>query len=285
MNEEEKNIDIREKLLKLPKIKASEGFETELLRKINQLDAEESASKQKENSKRSTGFLSSIFTKKRAAWLIPSLSLGIIAIIAVTIIISNNSNKDLIRQETISESVTDSGDKMKSPDLSLPPIAQEEKMPGDEVKNDLDIGKSDGTSRREVSKGFTDQDEKGAPVRGMEKESPKIELESKAPDVKANTEKETGKEMKKIESQDIKKTESKPEKKSDDVMKKEEVKGESPREKAVMPPSNTLIEEKKDKNKEEKSDKEKVDKKKLKGIKEIGVEVLEEIKKKVTDKK
>jgi hypothetical protein len=88
LHEEEQHIDIREKLLKLPKVKASDDFLNALQRKINLADAELNQKKITEDVKESIWV--KLFGKKRNPWLIPSLSLTIVVIFIISIYVLNS---------------------------------------------------------------------------------------------------------------------------------------------------------------------------------------------------
>ena len=93
MHEEEQNIDIREKLLNLPKVKASDDFVNALQRKINLADAESGQKKITDEVKESIWV--KLFGKNRNPWLIPSLSLSIIAIFVISIYLFNSKKESL----------------------------------------------------------------------------------------------------------------------------------------------------------------------------------------------
>lgn len=88
MHEEEQHIDLREKLLKLPKVKAGDDFMNALQRKINLADAEMSQKKAPEQEKVSIWV--KLFGKNRNPWLIPSLSLTVVAIFVVSVFVLNS---------------------------------------------------------------------------------------------------------------------------------------------------------------------------------------------------
>jgi hypothetical protein len=82
MIEEEKYLEIREKLKNLPKLKASEGFTARLQSKILSIEAEETVY-QNQNLKRSEGgFFQHIFGRQRNTWLIPASGFAVILIVA-----------------------------------------------------------------------------------------------------------------------------------------------------------------------------------------------------------
>jgi hypothetical protein len=88
LHEEEQHIDIREKLLKLPKVKAGDDFMNALQRKINLADAEENQKKIPAEIEKES-FWVKLFGKNRNPWLIPSLSLSIVAIFVITVFVLN----------------------------------------------------------------------------------------------------------------------------------------------------------------------------------------------------
>jgi len=145
LNNDERNIEIRNRLLKLPKIEAKEGFENELLRKINLLDSPiKAAAKEKK-----TGF--SLFGKN-LGWGIPAVSFGVIAVIFVGVYFLffrsdlklPSEIKILSNEQNISPN---SGQSSKSDDS----------VPGKEIANDLEIGKSVPLEKQtELQKGYNE---------------------------------------------------------------------------------------------------------------------------------
>jgi len=167
LHEEEQNIDIREKLLNLPKVKANDDFINALQRKINLADAELSQKKITEEVKESVWV--KLFGKKRNPWLIPSLSLTIVAIFVISIYLFNT------KKESDISGVKDSDKKTTTLESAPHQNKQETKkdeLPGKEIATDLstDTRKSDLRSSYETSKGYTEQ-----PV--MEQIVPKVERE------------------------------------------------------------------------------------------------------------
>lgn len=102
MLEEDKHLDIREKLLNLPKIKASENFESELLARIN---LEESRVPQSTTvpPKRTAGFFSKLF-KQQNPYVVSGLSLAVVVLIIFGIYSLNNFN--------VSDNNTDSSNEL-----------------------------------------------------------------------------------------------------------------------------------------------------------------------------
>jgi hypothetical protein len=112
LHEEEQHIDIREKLLKLPKVKASDDFINALQRKINLADAELSQKKISEEVKESIWV--KLFGKKRNPWLIPSLSLTIVAVLIVSIYVLNTGKvTDIPTMSDFQKKESPSGDVLK----------------------------------------------------------------------------------------------------------------------------------------------------------------------------
>jgi len=89
LHEEEKHIDIREKLLNLPKVKAGDDFLNSLQRKINLAEAELNQKKAPAPEKASVWV--KLFGKNRNPWLVPSFSLTIVAILILTVYVLNTN--------------------------------------------------------------------------------------------------------------------------------------------------------------------------------------------------
>jgi hypothetical protein len=153
LHEEEENIDIREKLLNLPKVKAGDDFLNALQRKINIAEAELNQKKISDGVKES--FWVKLFGKNRNPWLIPSLSLTIVAIFVVSIYVLNTSKisdiptmSDFRKKESPSGITSedkrieqDSKDKVTNQDIA-----------GDlTVENKMDEVKSNTYSNRKIS--------------------------------------------------------------------------------------------------------------------------------------
>ena len=121
MQEEEKYIEIRKKLLAMPKIKASDDFVTKLQHKINLVDAEESKAATLSKIDDKVSFferLTSFGFKK----YIPAMSFGIVIIFISLIgyVAIHNRNSDLPKEITgIPES--------KVTDTPVNPLSQEQK--------------------------------------------------------------------------------------------------------------------------------------------------------------
>lgn len=152
--EEEKYPEIRNKLLSLPKVKASEDFMMKLQHKINLADAEEKSAKIKANTageskKKFFGF---------SGWLVPSLSFGAVAGIAFFVVYigfiktaKENTGIDNVAstQEKSNSEITKSEDKVPGtmvpdqiiagdlkqdkPDFSAPPVSPETRFSTDRM--------------------------------------------------------------------------------------------------------------------------------------------------------
>lgn len=185
MHEEEQHIDIREKLLNLPKVKASDDFMNALQRKINLADAELNQKKITEEVKESVWV--KLFGKKRNPWLIPSLSLTIVAIIILTVYlfptkkeISVTGLKDSDRTTSTLESAP-----MQEKQSEL----KKEELPGKEIAGDLETEKrkSDERSSYEVSKGYTEQPVMKQVVPSLDKEVERPPAPMKLDEIKDET--------------------------------------------------------------------------------------------------
>ncbi len=149
MNNDEQHIDLREKLLKLPRMKARGGFENELLRRINLL---EPVSVKTEPGKR--GLLEMLFGKKSLAWTIPAVSLAVIGIVVLSVFLPMYKTDDMTKQTS---ELSSGKDKLPVTSGTLPNETTGSSIPGKDIVNDLDIGKSPSPQKRdEIDKGFNE---------------------------------------------------------------------------------------------------------------------------------
>ena len=152
MNKEEQHIEIREKLLKLPRVKVREGFENKLLNRINLLDTGAAKSPATKSS-----FWDSLFGKRSLAWTIPATSLAVIAIIFVGVYFAFYNSKDM---KNISEDKSLSNQQSGVESLKINPLTQESaknEIPGKDIANDFDIGKSPKVERMpDLGKGLNE---------------------------------------------------------------------------------------------------------------------------------
>jgi len=88
----EENIEIRKRLLNLPKLKASENFHINLQNKIKQLALDEEQAKSAKNPASEIGVFQKIFGNKRKPWLIPAFGLAVVAILAFSVIFIINKD-------------------------------------------------------------------------------------------------------------------------------------------------------------------------------------------------
>jgi hypothetical protein len=106
--EEDKFLEIRDKLKSLPQVKASDDFVNALQRKINLIEAEHSASLHKKNvEKIEEGFFSRLFGPARNPWLIPASGFAVVLVLvfAWVFIISKN-NGTLTDREDAPQNIT-----------------------------------------------------------------------------------------------------------------------------------------------------------------------------------
>jgi hypothetical protein len=188
LHEEEQNIDIREKLLNLPKVKAGDDFANALQRKINIADAELNQKKITEEVKESVWV--KLFGKKRNPWLIPSLSLTIIAIFVIAVFLFPTKKEIDITGVQNSDKKTTTLE--NAPTQEKQEELKKDELPGKEITSDLttDSRKSDLRSSYETSKGYTEQPLMEKVLSPVERESGVSPAPMKLDDVKKE---ETGK--------------------------------------------------------------------------------------------
>lgn len=149
MNHDEEHIDIREKLLKLPRVKAKDGFENELMRRINLIETETKP------ERRSAGIFDLLFGKKSLAWSIPAMSLTVVAIVAIGIYFMFYNGGGLTKKQDSSVTKTEQTTAPVVPPSSV--TKTDENKPGKEIANDLDVGKTSRLEKKtEVSKGYNE---------------------------------------------------------------------------------------------------------------------------------
>ncbi len=177
MNREDEHIDIRHKLLKLPKVKAREGFENELLKRINLIEAE------KKPAKRSEGIFSLLFGKKSLVWTVPAMSLTVVAVIVFGYYYIVN-NTDFDKKQ---ESVTISQQTSETP-VPPPTVKKDENIAGREITNDMEIGRDSRISKKtEVKTGVNETYREGAPrteTKGIDEFRSGVSPDAKSDDVK-----------------------------------------------------------------------------------------------------
>ncbi|MDD5360523.1 MAG: hypothetical protein PHN88_00205 [Ignavibacteria bacterium] len=180
MKHDEEHIDIREKLLKLPRVKAKDGFENELMRRINLLETE------KQPERRSAGIFDLLFGKRSLVWSIPAMSLTVVAIVVVGVYIIFYNNGDITKKQDSSITKTEQTTAPVVPPSSV--TKTDENKPGKEIANDLEIGKTPGLEKKtEIHSGYGETSTiQSAPK--MESERSRDELKSTDKSVKQSEE-------------------------------------------------------------------------------------------------
>ena len=187
MSEKEKYLDIREKLKSLPRVEARDDFVNQLQAKINIIEAEkQSNSIHKENTEKlEGGFFAKLFGQSTNPWLVPAF--GVTAVIAlvfvwVFVISNNNTSEDMTSSENnTSEQITGNSESDRKDNLvskeEKTETGGEEEIPGENIANDLDIGRNESlSSRLSTSDSRTDADDEFtgdkelAPVRKVTEE-------------------------------------------------------------------------------------------------------------------
>jgi hypothetical protein len=155
LHEEEQHIDIREKLLNLPKVKAGDDFMNSLQRKINLEEAEPTQKKISEDVKEPIWV--KLFGKKRNPWLIPSLSLTILALFVVSVYVLNSGNKDLV--PTMSDFQKKESQSGFTPDIKKPQEDSKDKISNQDIAGEfkLDTRKSETKSPSVLDGGIFNQ--------------------------------------------------------------------------------------------------------------------------------
>ena len=146
----EENIEIRKKLLNLPKLKASENFHINLQNRIKKFALEEEQAESARKQKSENGIFHKLFGVKRKPWLVPAFGLAVVAVLTFSIIFVINKDNPVT----------------KSPDVTVTkesaPVSQEpakintdtetlkkEESPGKEI--------AENHSYKENSKGINEQ--------------------------------------------------------------------------------------------------------------------------------
>ena len=152
MNNEEQHNELREKLLKLPRAKAREGFENELLRRINLLDT---GSAKSPVTKRS--FWESLFGRRSLVWSVPATSVVVLAIVFVGVYFAFYKSYD---KQNTPENRPSANQQSSVESLKINPLSQENAkndIPGKDIANDLEIGKTPKVDRKsDMEKGLNE---------------------------------------------------------------------------------------------------------------------------------
>lgn len=150
MKHEEQHNDIRERLKKLPKLKARDGFENELLRRINLIEtpsSKESASKK--------GLWEILFGKRSLVWTIPATATAVIGVVVLAVYFNLFRTDDKVQFS--SQQTVDSQKTKLAEDSPRSETTTKSSIPGKDIANDLEIGKTPAPeNRNEINKGFTE---------------------------------------------------------------------------------------------------------------------------------
>lgn len=183
MHEEEQHIDIREKLLNLPKVKAGDDFMNSLQRKINLADAGLNQKKIPEEVKESVWV--KLFGKKRNPWLIPSLSLTILAIFVVSVYVLNSGKENLVPTMSDFQKKESSG---FTPDIRTPKEDSKDKINNQDISGELKLDSKKGETKSstiELNNGFINQSPKITPMQPpVETERMKLSEPMKTGDIR-----------------------------------------------------------------------------------------------------
>jgi len=280
LKHDEQHIDIRDRLRKLPKVKAKEGFENELMRRINLLETE------KTPVRRSAGIFDLLFGKRSLAWIVPAMSLTVVAIVVIGVYFIFYNKGDVMKPQVSSNTTTE---QTAAPVVPPSVTKTEETNPGKEIANDLDIGKSSRLEKKvEINRGFNETYSEPVPkvdakgnvdeLKGVEKSDRKVSEEVMQKSVTPG-EKENGTERGKLDDKkkempksikEAEKKESIQPKKDNEGIIKSDVMEKTGRD------ANSKDAKSKDTTKEEK-------KKKSNKEKDLTKEILESLSKKIKD--
>ena len=165
MHEEEKHIEIREKLKNLPKIKAGENFLNSLQRKINLLEAEKSSKsihkKHIENIER--GFFGKILGSQRNPWLIPVIGFTVVLFFIFTVVYINvkQNNLNITGEQTKEEKqlATDESKTLTPENKKESTDAERKELPGKEITEDFSVKRGfDDKAPSLTKRGLTERD-------------------------------------------------------------------------------------------------------------------------------
>ncbi len=159
-------------------MKAREGFENELLRRINLLEAE------KKPAKRSEGIFSLLFGKKSLVWTVPAMSLTVVAVIVIGYYYIVNNGGFNKKQD----SVTITQQTSETPVPPPPTLKKDEDIAGREITNDMEIGKDSRiTKKTEVKTGVNETYREGEPrieTKGIDEFKSGVSPDAKTEDVR-----------------------------------------------------------------------------------------------------
>jgi hypothetical protein len=93
----EDNIEIRKRLLNLPKLKASENFQINLQNRIKKIALEEERAESARKRKSDIGIFQKFFGVKRKPWLVPAFGLAVVAVLTFSIIFVINKDNPVTK--------------------------------------------------------------------------------------------------------------------------------------------------------------------------------------------
>lgn len=165
MLQEEKHLDIREKLLNLPKVKANENFESQLLSRINldEAQANSPTSKPQSSENPNKGFFGNLFGQ-RNPFVITGASFAIVAFILIGVYFYNSSGSDFATTETtqvteneVANDLASGEDTEKTEVLSDEKILSESKeVASNDIRNVSPPDARSQTSTEFMGRGYTD---------------------------------------------------------------------------------------------------------------------------------
>jgi hypothetical protein len=197
----EENIEIRKRLLNLPKVTANENFLNSLQNKIKKLELEEELVSAKKAP--AEGFLNKLFGSERKPWLVPAFGLAAVVIIVFSVVLISNKDNTPLKNDkvtTMSQDVPPS-----QPNSSnTPETLKKNELPGKEITEDI-------ASLDQTSGKYTDQGSKTRLKTGTTKISDKeVDLKTSLPTSTVNQEvMDSRKESVKIKANDEEKSDSK----------------------------------------------------------------------------
>lgn len=281
MNREDEHIDIRNKLLKLPKVKAGADFDNELLRRINLIETEKAPVKERK------GFFPALFGRKSMAWTVPAMGLTVVAIIVFGWYYIYNG-QGLLNDKKDNTIVTQQTGETPAP----PPTSttkKDENIAGREITNDMETGRDSRIEKKtEMKTGVNETYFESSPNVDSRKSSDEgrvgVQPEKMKEEIKQKSVPEDRKDTERYRSEDVKTEMPKESMKKSKEMEKKVV---SPMLKETDKVSKGDFEESENTGKANQTkDSTKVSRKnKTNNEKEITKDVLESLSKKIKDNK